>query len=101
MNSEPVTARCNWQRCPGRRTMPGMKAWLVLSLAFLSSAGVEAGPGTAPPSGHVAGAGQPSNRSVTGMPSASTAAKPATSQVTVHRCTDPKGHVTLQDEPCP
>ena len=53
--------------------MPGMKTWIALSLAFLSTAG--SAPGTPP-------------------------ASPAET-VVVHRCTDAKGRVTLQDEPCP
>lgn len=81
--------------------MPGMKAWLVLSLAFLASAGVEAAPGVAPPPGKPAAAARPATGPVTGMPAATKGAKSAASQVTVHRCTDPKGRVTLQDEPCP
>ena len=56
--------------------MPGMKTWTALSLAFLSTAG--SAPGTPP-------------------------ARPASpvETVVVHRCTDAKGRVTLQDEPCP
>ena len=48
--------------------MPGMKAWFVLSLAFLLPA---------------------------------VGASAAGDTVTVHRCIDGKGRVTLQDEPCP
>lgn len=56
--------------------MPGMKTWIALSLAFLSTAG--AAPKTPP----------------------ATPASPVET-VVVHRCTDAKGRVTLQDEPCP
>jgi hypothetical protein len=48
--------------------MPGMKAWFVLSLAFLLPA---------------------------------VAAAPVEDTVTVHRCTDSKGRVTWQNDPCP
>lgn len=48
--------------------MPGMKAWFVLSLAFL-------------------------------LPTV--AAAPVEDTVTVHRCTDGKGRVTWQNDPCP
>ena len=51
-----------------------MKTWIVLSLAFLSTAGAAAAP----------------------APKAA-----AADTVVVHRCTDAKGRVTLQDEPCP
>jgi len=54
--------------------MPGMKAWLALSLAsFLPAVGASAAVGRAA--------------------SADT--------VIIHRCVDAKGRVTLQDEPCP
>lgn len=56
--------------------MPGMKTWIALSLAFLSTAG-----------------------SAPKTPPATPAASVET--VVVHRCTDAKGRVTLQDEPCP
>ena len=56
--------------------MPGMKTWIALSLAFLSTAG-----------------------SAPKTPPAAPAASAQT--VVVHRCTDAKGRVTLQDEPCP
>lgn len=56
--------------------MPGMKTWIALSLAFLSTAG-----------------------SAPKTPAATPAASVET--VVVHRCTDAKGRVTLQDEPCP
>ena len=48
--------------------MPGMKSWLILSLAFLLPAG---------------------------------AVRAADSTVTIHRCIDAKGRITLQDDPCP
>ena len=48
--------------------MPGMKSWLLLSLAFLLPAG---------------------------------AVRAADSTVTIHRCIDAKGRITLQDDPCP
>ena len=63
--------------------MPAMKAWLRCSLAFLFLAG----PGLA------------------ATPAPKPAVKPAkpapVSTVTVHRCTDAHGQVTLQDDPCP
>ena len=81
--------------------MPGMKARYVLSLAFLSAAGVEAA--VTAPRPVAAPVAAPAAKSVTGMPLTATekVAKSSTSQVTVHRCTDPQGNVTLQDEPCP
>ena len=56
--------------------MPGMKTWIALSLAFLSTAG-------------------PAPKTPPATPAASV------ETVVVHRCTDAKGRVTLQDEPCP
>ncbi|MCX7043792.1 MAG: DUF4124 domain-containing protein [Gammaproteobacteria bacterium] len=53
-----------------------MKTWIALSLAFLSTAG-----------------------SAPKTPVATPAAPVET--VVVHRCTDAKGRITLQDEPCP
>ena len=58
----------NWRRQPSSRTMPGMKAWYALSLAFL-------------------------------LPAVGADATEAT--VTLHRCTDGKGRITWQDDPCP
>ena len=56
--------------------MRGMNTWIALSLAFLSTAG--------------------------SAPKTPTAARPAPVEIVlVHRCTDAKGRVTLQDEPCP
>lgn len=76
MNAKWITTDSNWRYRPGSRTMPGMKTWITLSLAFLSTAG------SAPKS-----------------PPATQASPVET--VLVHRCTDAKGRVTLQDEPCP
>lgn len=85
--------------------MPGMKAWFVLSLAFLSLSGVEAGASTRTASARPAAPPPPTAGSVLGSvleaPATSAAKKLAGDVVTVHRCTDAKGRVTLQDEPCP
>jgi hypothetical protein len=65
--------------------MPGMKALLRGSLAFLALAGPALTAMPAP-----------------GAKTAAAPAKPAdASTVTVHRCTDARGQVTLQDDPCP
>ena len=65
--------------------MRSMKAWLVRSLAFLALAG----PALA----------------ATPVPASKPAAVPVkavnASTVTVHRCTDARGQVTLQGDPCP
>jgi hypothetical protein len=80
--------------------MPGMKAWLVLSLAFLASA-----VGVAMAARPAAPAVAPTTTKPMVKPSP--AAKPGkaatvtTTTVIVHRCTDARGQVTLQDDPCP
>jgi hypothetical protein len=80
--------------------MPGMKAWLVLSLAFLASA-----VGVAMAARPAAPAVAPTTTKPMVKPSP--AAKPGkaatvtTTTVIVHRCTDARGRVTLQDDPCP
>lgn len=76
MNAKWTIVHSNWRCCPGSRTMPGMNTWIALSLAFLSTAG--------------------------SAPKTSPAAQPSPLQtVLVHRCTDARGRVTLQDEACP
>ncbi len=63
---------------PGQSHNAGMKTWITLSLAFLSTAGATPTPASKAPPGTT----------------------PA-DVVVVNRCTDAKGRVTLQDEPCP
>jgi hypothetical protein len=73
----------------------GMKTWLLLSLAFLPIAvAAAAGRPTA-----VAPAPATVLRAPTQAPA--TAPRPPLRTVTVHRCTDARGRVTLQDDPCP
>jgi hypothetical protein len=72
--------------------MPTMKAWLRCSLAFLALAGPALAATTAANS--------------TAKPAAPSSTKPATrpaltSTLTVHRCTNARGQVTLQGDPCP
>lgn len=76
MNTKWIVANDIWRPCPGSRTMPGMKTWIALSLAFLSTAGSATKPAAPAPA-------------------------PTVETVVVHRCTDAKGRVTLQDEACP
>ena len=71
--------------------MLGMKAWLALSLAFLTATVGAVGASTTAP---VAPA-----KAVAGSAPAEKAGPGNT--VTVHRCVDAKGLVTLQGDPCP
>ncbi len=66
--------------------MPAMKRWLVGSLAFLALAGPGSAATPAP---------------TTKKPASAPAPAAGDGTVLVHRCTDARGHVTLQDDPCP
>lgn len=70
--------------------MPTMKAWLRGSLAFLALAGPALAATPAPVPKPAAIAAKPAKAAVTND-----------ATVTVHRCTDARGQVTLQDDPCP
>lgn len=71
--------------------MPSMKTWLQCSLAFLALAGpgLAATPAAKPAKAPVAKAATQDVKTT------------EESTVTVRRCTDARGQVTLQDDPCP
>lgn len=74
MNSVKRIAILQLAVAAGRSHNARMEAWIVISLAFLSGTGVAVPKPSAPTS---------------------------QSTVIVHRCTDPKGRVTFQDDACP
>ena len=67
--------------------MPRMKAWLLGSLAFLALAGPALAAAPAPAAKPAASPAKPADANA--------------ARVTVHRCTDARGQVTLQGDPCP